>query len=143
MTKLVVNRRHGGFGLSPKAERRYLELVGKDCYFYKQTQYAHNNNGVAEYTRIPIDEAKQAFIAYTLTKDIGEIINDLPNDETYWYNGNLERDDPILIKVVEEMGEEANGDYSNLEIVEIPDDVVWEIDDYDGYETVHETHRSW
>ena len=26
---------------------------------------------------------------------------------------------------------------------EIPDDVEWEIDDYDGIETIHEVHRSW
>jgi hypothetical protein len=143
MTKIVVNRKHGGFGLSPKAKKRYLELVGKDCYFYKQTKYGHENNDVDEYTRIPIDEASEAFIAYTITKDLGKIVNDIPNDNTYWYDGDIERDDPVLIRVVEEMGEEANSKYSNLEIVEIPDDVIWQIDDYDGYESIHEKHRSW
>lgn len=143
MTKIVVNRKHGGFGLSPKAEMRYLELIGKECYFYKQTKYAHDNNGVEEYTRISVDESQEAFMTHTVTKYLGDIINDLPNDDTYWYDGNLERDDPILVKVVEEMGEESFGAYSKLEVVEIPDDVVWLIDDYDGYESIHEAHRSW
>lgn len=143
MTKIVVNRKHGGFGLSPKGEMRYLELIGKKCYFYKQTKYAHENNGIEEYTRISVEEAPQAFISYTITEDLGEIIHKIPDNDTYWYDGNLERNDPILIKVVEEMGKEAFGAYAELEIVKIPDDVVWEIDDYDGYETIHEVHRSW
>lgn len=143
MTKIVVNRKHGGFGLSPKAEKRYLELIGKDCYFYKQTKYGYQNDGKDEYTRISVDEAPDAFIAYTITKDLGNIIDKIPNDDTYWYDGDLERDDPVLIRVVEEMGEEANDRFAELEIVEIPDDVEWQIDDYDGYESIHEVHRSW
>jgi len=129
--------------LSPKAEKRYLELIGKDCYFYKQTKYGYENNGVDEYIQISVDEASKAFIAYTITKDLGEVIYDIPNNNTYWYAGDLERDDPILIRVVNEMGEEANSQHANLEVVEIPDDVDWEIQDYDGFETVHEKHRSW
>ena len=54
-----------------------------------------------------------------------------------------DRDDPILVKVVETLGEEANGDYSSLKVVEIPDDVDYYIDDYDGMETIEECHRSW
>jgi hypothetical protein len=143
MTKIVVNRKHGGFGLSPNAEKRYLELIGKGCYFYKQTKYGHENNGVEEYIRISTDEASNAFIAYTVTEDFGEVINKIPNNDSYWYDGDLERDDPILIRVIEEMGEEADGKFAKLEIVEIPDDVEWQIDDYDGYESIHEVHRSW
>ena len=47
------------------------------------------------------------------------------------------RDDPELIRVVEQLGEEANGAYANLEIVEIPDEATdWRIFDYDGAESV-------
>jgi len=28
-------------------------------------------------------------------------------------------------------------------VVDIPDDIEYEIDDYDGIESVHEAHRSW
>lgn len=56
---------------------------------------------------------------------------------------DIERNDPTLVQVVEELGTEANGDYAKLCIVEIPDDVAWEIDDYDGMESVRERSRSW
>ena len=47
------------------------------------------------------------------------------------------------IQVVEELGEEANTPASKLKIVEIPDDVEWEIEEYDGIEWVAEKHRVW
>jgi hypothetical protein len=60
--------------------------------------------------------------------------------------GHMEckRDDPALIAAIEAVGvEKASGRHANLKIVEIPADVEWEIDEYDGFETVHEKHRSW
>jgi hypothetical protein len=59
------------------------------------------------------------------------------------HDWEMERNDPILVQVVKELGKKANGDYADLKIVEIPDDVEWYISDYDGLETVHEKHRSW
>jgi xanthine dehydrogenase molybdopterin-binding subunit B len=56
---------------------------------------------------------------------------------------NIERDDPILVKVVEELGDKANGRFSDLEVVEIPDDIEWDIEEYDGKEWVAEKHRTW
>jgi hypothetical protein len=56
---------------------------------------------------------------------------------------DIRRDDPSLIKVVESYGELANGRYSYIKIVEIPDDVEWIIQDYDGVEWVAEKHRTW
>ena len=57
---------------------------------------------------------------------------------------NYDRDDVDLVAVVRELGAEVNGVLSNLKIVEIPEDVMWEIaeDDY-GYEWVQEVHRRW
>jgi hypothetical protein len=49
---------------------------------------------------------------------------------------SIERDDPYLVQVVEELGESANGKYSQLKVVEIPDDVNWYIHDYDGVENI-------
>jgi hypothetical protein len=31
------------------------------------------------------------------------------------------------------MGDEANGRFSELKVVDIPDDVEWQIDEYDGF----------
>lgn len=41
------------------------------------------------------------------------------------------------------MKDEASGRLAELEVVEIPDGTDWEIDDYDGVETIHEKHQSW
>jgi hypothetical protein len=60
------------------------------------------------------------------------------------YDSELVRDDPDLIAVIEELGCDAAGrDNSQLEIVEIPDDVEWQIGEYDGDEWVAEVHRTW
>jgi len=59
-------------------------------------------------------------------------------------NYNAWRADPRLIESIEKIGtDKAGGSSSEIEIVEIPDDIDWHIDDYDGIESVHEEHRSW
>lgn len=55
----------------------------------------------------------------------------------------MQRDDPVLVKIVEDLGAEANGSYAKLKVVEIPDDVDWIIEEYDGKEQVAEKHRTW
>jgi hypothetical protein len=37
----------------------------------------------------------------------------------------------------------ANGSFSRLKIVEIPDGVEWTIQEFDGNEWVAEKHRTW
>ena len=54
-----------------------------------------------------------------------------------------DRSNPLLVKCVEELGERANGRFAELHVVEIPDDVTFEITEYDGMEETHEVHRSW
>ena len=56
---------------------------------------------------------------------------------------SLHRDDPILIEVVETLGKDSWGACAELTVVEIPDDVEWEIAEYDGKEHVAEKHRIW
>lgn len=63
--------------------------------------------------------------------------------EGYAYEWDIQRDDPELIRVVEALGEEANGECAQLKVVEIPEDVAWEIKEYDGNEYVAEKHRTW
>lgn len=71
-----------------------------------------------------------------------ELYNTLASADVQ-YAGDLERNDPILVHVVEMLGDEANRRFAKLRVVEIPDDVNWEISDYDGCESVEEVHRSW
>ena len=53
------------------------------------------------------------------------------------------RTDKKLVECVETLGEKADGYCAELKVVEIPDDVNWEIDEYDGLESIHEVHRVW
>lgn len=45
--------------------------------------------------------------------------------------------------MVEEDPEGTAGRYAELKVVEIPDDVKWTIEEYDGWEHVAEKHRVW
>ena len=138
--KVVVNRCFGGFGLSDKACEMIMKRKGFGCFRYEQSKY-RCRDGTEEYTRCETFNDSTMVMRYQ-TEDLGERVSELPK-ETNWYYGNLERTDADLVAVVEELGEEADGRFANLEVVEIPDDVNWEIDDYDGVETIHELHRSW
>ena len=60
-----------------------------------------------------------------------------------FHSRNIPRDDEHLIAVVELRGIEANNRFSELKIVEIPDDVNWYVEEYDGREWVAERHRTW
>jgi hypothetical protein len=55
----------------------------------------------------------------------------------------IARDDVNLVAVIDELGVEANGDFSELRIVEIPWEVDWVLQEYDGQEWIAERHRTW
>lgn len=63
--------------------------------------------------------------------------------EDYFTVYNLNRSDPNLVQVVLTLGDKANGTHSKLKVVEIPSDVKWTIEEYDGMEWVSEEHRTW
>ena len=149
MTKIVINDCFGGFGLSPKALKRYAELKGKECYFFKSTLDD-------KYTPLKIEEIESIFwTAFTVPnpeevlpkEKIGEYGNYLEYNQAYGKielnSRDISRTDLYLIKVVEELGKDANDYCSELKVVEIPDDIEWTIEEYDGNETIHEKHRSW
>jgi len=64
------------------------------------------------------------------------------DDDDFCYY-DIARDDPYLIKLINEMGDGVHSPYSRLKIVEIPADVDWVIEEYDGLEWVAERHRTW
>ncbi len=61
----------------------------------------------------------------------------------YQYTSFQKRTDPKLVECVSMLGERANGMFSELKVVEIPDDIEFYIDEFDGRETIHEKHRIW
>lgn len=50
----------------------------------------------------------------------------------------IERNDPLLVKVVQTLGSAANGSCASLYIVYIPDvyEEFYDIDEYDGFESI-------
>jgi hypothetical protein len=114
MTKIVINKCHGGFGLSDDAVMRYGELAG-----FNLVKTATNYGASLFYKEGRVD-----------------------NDH-HFYERNLERDDKYLVQVVEEMGDLASGNFADLKVVEIPNDVEWQIEEYDGWEHIAEKHRTW
>ena len=140
--KLVINRCFGGFSLSRAAVKRLAELQGRPCFFFT------NGNGDDFETYFPSEDASDGRDLFWTAFDIpnpNEVVKD-DNDayELHQLDSRPEdRADPLLIRVVEELCEKADGRCAKLGIVEIPDGVDWEIDEYDGSESVHEKHRSW
>ena len=54
----------------------------------------------------------------------------------YFYDHHLDRHDPILVSVVKQLGDKANGSCADLEIVEVQGR--YRIVEYDGRETIEE-----
>lgn len=121
MKKIVINTCFGGFSLSDAAIE-YMALCG------------HR-------------ESKIAIIEH----DFQMILDREDEDDSYFQDSSclsyyldlIDREDPYLVDAVENLGPFASGYYSRLRIVEIPDDVNWVLDDYDGVESIHEAHRVW
>lgn len=65
-------------------------------------------------------------------------------DGSRFHDRDIERNDPDLVAVVENLGEaKSSGFCARLKVVDIPDDVEWQIEEYDGLEWVAEKHRTW
>lgn len=150
--KVVINKCYGGFSLSPLAVKRMAELQGKPCYFfvneglYKRTPSElppENTFLWSAYTVPNPDEVATSQLNWaSMTQDEKKRSNEEWSSITL-ENRNIERNDPILVRVIEELGEKANGRCADLKIVEIPDDVKWEISEYDGLEHVAQVHQTW
>ena len=69
-------------------------------------------------------------------------IKGTPIPDKFW-GRDIPRDDPALVQIVQEIPREQGYRLADLKIVEIPDDVEWEIQEYDGNEWVAEKHRTW
>lgn len=53
------------------------------------------------------------------------------------------RTHPKVIELVERMGKDASGTCADLKVIEIPDGVEWTVEEYDGFESIHEAHQVW
>jgi len=136
--KIVINRCYGGFGLSHKAVMRYAELKGFKLYPFVEKR---DRDGKLIRGKFESYKGDEAFLIHYSKEPLS---NDGEYSEgSYFSDTGIERTDPVLIQVVEELGQKANGRCAELDVIEIPDDVEWEIDEYDGIERVDEKHKSW
>ena len=113
--KIVINSQYGGFGLSDEAIELLKKLAEQEGDEELLKQIKENEQ--------PLDH---------------KILN-----SKYYGMREIRRDHPLLIKVVESLGEKAGTKFCTPKIVNIPDDVDWEIGEYDGNEWVAEKHREW
>lgn len=139
--KVVINTCYGGFSLSHEAVLRYAEIKGITLYAEstKCSLVPHIYYTVPKELRTR-ELSQKEFMTLSLPERID--YNKRCAKESL-YARDILRDDPALVQVVEEMGRAANGDCARLEVVEIPDDVAWQIKEYDGNEHVAECHRTW
>jgi len=133
---VVINSMHGGFSLSPEAVRRMALLQGRPCYFF-EGRSLHNSVRVAE------TELQNHPGAYALDIPNPAEVKEDEWSKHYISNRPDDRDDAILVQVVRELGARANGQLAELKVIEIPADVDWYVDEYDGKEWVSEKHRRW
>lgn len=131
--KYVINDCFGGFGLSEKALRRLHELGCTQVAMAASKYYGVDSGRCKDLAAaIASDKALKCF--KTVFTD---------NDTVVLHNGfrDSDRNNPLLVQVVEELGEEANGMCAKLKIVEVPDSVEVEITEYDGLEECREASR--
>jgi len=135
MAEIVYNAKFGGFSVSEEAMHRYAELKGLTL----SPEPSEFGDLVSPtYWLVPEDQRSGI----------------IPTDE--WWEHSLEdrqrsnalhqeltlndrefdREDPVLVQVVKELGERANGRFAQLEIANVPDGTLYRIDEYDGNETV-------
>ena len=146
--KVVINKSYGGFGLSHRGVMYYAKLKGIKLYAYVQKWeddlLAGKTYDDSDRTVIPFEERKskdKTITIYYATKKGLKNVEELSRH--LWSEDDIKRDDPALVKTVMDLGKKANGRHAELKIVEIPDDVDWEITEYDGLEQVEEKHRVW
>lgn len=144
--KVVINKCFGGFGLSRKGIKRWAELNGRECYFFSGIGYGPDDEKTMFFSAFDIPNPSEVIPSmenwHEMSKQERDEANDLQKKHAF-YDRNIDRTDPKLIQVVEELGDEASGSCAKLAIVEIPDGVEYEIAEYDGSEHIAEVHRTW
>lgn len=155
--KIVINKCYGGFVLSRSATALLAKLQGRKVYFFK-TDYKDDGESFVA-LKNPFKEPEDLFGSafdipnpnkfipkkkkwLEMTDAEKKSVNELYGKHSICFR-DIERRDPLLIRVVEKLGKKADGRGSKLKIVNIPDGVDYEISDYDGVEHIAEKHRTW
>jgi len=140
--KVVINSDLGGFGLSIEAQKKIAEIGCPHTKWVPENEYFRKDSESSD-IKIwgSVEKARQGHCEFCgIPRENGKVLVD---DHRRIYKNPIVRTCPALIKVIEEMGTKANGKHATLKIVEIPDNIEFEIEEYDGSEWVSEKHRTW
>ena len=146
--KIVYNNCYGGFNLSPFGELQYFKrkYPGQKIYIFLDDDLESEPSDWR-----PIDETHEIFLdgkklpSFTF---VNFSLTDKPKDYekdvlTHDLDDIKNRKDPILVELIEAYGSaKISGRCAKLQIEEVGVNDKWNIDDYDGLETVitKETH---
>lgn len=112
MTRLVVNRCYGGFSVSKEA----ASLI-------RATGCPHGEDDPTWPTLLEAAKGRR---------------EDAPRFFGAEHRDAEARTCPALVNAVEALGDRASGEHARLQVIEIPDDAEWYLDEYDGQETIRE-----
>jgi hypothetical protein len=138
--QIVINKCYGGFGLSPAAILRLHEL---NCAGIKKTPISEWFKDSDSNTVFGWTQSLNAWRTFLKDGKPDTFLTIFTSDEQFVLSEQVDRDDPLLVRVIQELGDEANGYGANLKIVDIPDGVKWYIEEYDGKEHIAEVHQKW
>jgi hypothetical protein len=139
--KIAINKCFGGFSLSEAAYEKLIEWGMPVRAYIEQPR----NPKTGLYEHVPENDGEVIFdrdlsapgeISATMRRLSGRYW------ET-WIRSDKSRAHPLLIRAIEELGDRASGRCAKLAVVEVPDDIEWTIEEYDGMEHVAEVHRTW
>jgi len=146
MKEIVINRCWGRFNLSHEAIMLYAKLSGFKLYPFVEIRekegkkWSPTTDKYRPYVNELSKDNPYDLIFYT-KKPLNK---DGSYDNNSWFgDDDIERDDLNLIKVVKKLKEESYNSLSELKIVKIPFNIKWTIEDYDGMESVEEEHKSY
>lgn len=148
--KIAINNCYGGFSLSPEgvwwlydAQSELIELIPVEEYW--GNSFSNKYSGIdrraslerwREYLLNPNNPERSRTFITVFTEDEKYVILDEVRDQE-------NRAHPDLIACIEALGKMANGAHAAIKIKEIPDNVDWQIEEYDGLEHIAEKHRTW
>ncbi len=138
--KIAINTCFGGFSLSHEAVMEYAKIKGFDLYPFVEERLPDGSLDFNSRKFIPYNPNEDVFIIHYSTKPLKD---GMYEENSYFSDRDIPRNDPALIVVIKKLRKKANGSYANLKIVTIPDNVEWQIEEYDGLEHIAEKHRTW
>jgi hypothetical protein len=129
--KVVINNCFGGFSLSMKA----AEWLRDREHTLALEEFAQREEWDAK-------EREQGGMSIQSPGLFSGWLNPKGFMGSGWLSG-IPRHDPLLLECLAALGDDANGGSAKLKVVDIPDDVEYTVEEYDGIEHIAEVHRTW